>query len=441
MIKLVDPSGFNFDQPIMSLIDVHSRGIDSGWLKKSAAVLTKELSDIRPESGKTFMHLIALGDSETYGANRNGDLFPKCANEKYHDTFVKYANFYRHHKNKPKLGHRVYGHVKASAYNPEMHRVELIISIDNQAAPDTIEKVASGSDIPVSMAASVPFDECTICHNKARTVKDYCNCITKHATQVLADGRQVGMINWEPKFFDISEVARNADRIAFSLRKVASVTSPVLSASVAEAMGITAPVDLLDANMQKKAEFLGYLATLERELTQHNKYAAYLTRSITLPKVAEQDVRPVFNLLKQARVLLPIEDFYKLVLGDRFSEVEHDLPMAKAAMYTVYREADCQPESFLSGLNNYEPLDKSLPNGIKQMIKAAIAKSSLTDDDINRCVVRHVLTEKCASVVPYKPAEVTDAGKYLAQEYAKYKFAFLENENPSVIRLSMLQNC
>ena len=171
MIKVVDPAGFNFDQPIMSLVDVHSRGVDSSWLTKTAAVLTKEMLEIRPEKGVTFMHLIALGDMESYGHNRNGDGFPKEANEKYHHTFVTHANFYRHHKNKPERGHKVYGNVKYSSYNPAMRRVELIIGIKDKDAPDTIQKVASGQDIPVSMACMVPHDFCSICGNKAKSTK------------------------------------------------------------------------------------------------------------------------------------------------------------------------------------------------------------------------------------------------------------------------------
>ena len=152
MIKVVMPSSFNFDQQVMSLVDVHSRGIDNSWLKKSAAVLTKELSDIRPTPGTAYVHLIALGDAETYGLNRNGDSFPKSANEKYHDTFVKHAKWYHNHKNKPARGDKVYGTVKCSAYNPTMKRVELIVGISEKDDPDSIHKLANGEDLPVSMA-------------------------------------------------------------------------------------------------------------------------------------------------------------------------------------------------------------------------------------------------------------------------------------------------
>lgn len=439
MIKIVDPSGFNFDQPITSLVEVHSRGIDSGWLKKSAAVLTKELSDIRPEPGRTFMHLIALGDSEYYGSNRNGDIFPKQANEKYHDTFVKHANFYRHHKNKPHLGHTIYGNVKAAAHNPEMHRVELIISIDNEKAPDTIQKVAAGEDLKVSMACAVPYDVCSVCNHKASTTADYCDCLKKYATQMLSDGRVVGMINEQPKFFDISEVSRNADRIAFSLRKVASVTSHIFSADLADSLGITAPIEMLGGKLQKRAVFLSYLAQLESDMS-----GVQAGRCLAQPlglsgSVPDSEVRPMLYHLKQANVLLPMEDFFKVVMGDQYLRIANDIPAAKAAMSGMFKSAARNPETFLSGLNNYEPLDKAVSNGISQLIKEAVAKGSLTDDGIKRRVASLVLTKR-ASVVQYNSVEITDAGRYLASEYAKYKFAFLEDKDPSVVKLGMLQN-
>ena len=100
MLKVISPSSFDFDQPVMSLVDVHSRGVDNTWLRKSAAVLTKEMSELRPEKGITFAHLIALGDMETTGLNRNGDGFPAAENKAHRHTFVKHARWYHNHKNK-----------------------------------------------------------------------------------------------------------------------------------------------------------------------------------------------------------------------------------------------------------------------------------------------------------------------------------------------------
>jgi hypothetical protein len=172
MIKVVLPSSFNFDQQVMSVIDVHSKGVDSCWLKKSAAVLTKELSEVRPDPNFTHVHLIALGDQEKTGFNRNGDGFPKATNKTRHDTFVKYANWFHNHRNKPARGDKIYGHVKASAYNEPMGRVELIVAIDNKKDPDSIEKLARGEDIPVSMACFPPGTLVRLSSGDERPIED-----------------------------------------------------------------------------------------------------------------------------------------------------------------------------------------------------------------------------------------------------------------------------
>ena len=67
MFKLINTDSYDFNEPSATLMDLHSRGVDSSWLQKRAAVLTKEMADIKPEKGKTYMHLIALGDGERYG--------------------------------------------------------------------------------------------------------------------------------------------------------------------------------------------------------------------------------------------------------------------------------------------------------------------------------------------------------------------------------------
>lgn len=448
MIKVVDPASFNFDQPITSLVEVHRRGVDSGWMKKTAAVLTKEMAELRPEPGRTFVHLIALGDMEFFGGNRNGDGFPKEANQKYHDTFVKFANFYRNHKNKPEKGHTIYGNVKHSAYNPEMHRVELIISIDNKKAPDTVEKVASGKDLPVSMACRVSEDICSICNHASKTTAEYCDHLKKMATAILEDGRQVCMINRDPTFFDISEVVRNADRIAFSLRKVASVGC-VFSADLATEMGVTAPMSVYDLRFQKKLGLLQKAAALEQELhalvgqdANLRSIAACLNVPLGVSKQGATDVqlKPVLGVLKKASVSLPIEDFYRLILGEKYAQVEPHLPAARAALPTIYGSLEKNAEQIFSRIDAFFPIDNFETSGIKDIVKTALAVGSLNDDALSRRMTSLTLTKQ-AGFVPYeKAASTTDAGRYLACEYACYKLAFLDNQNPFVMRMSLLQN-
>ena len=153
MIKAVLSGSFDFGGvSCMDLAKVHSRGIDSDFMTKRAGVLTREIEDLRPEKGREYIHLIALGDQETYGLNRNGDGFPKAANQECHGTFVTDAHVYKHHQNKdPK---KASGAVKASAYNEPARRVDLIVGVDTDLWAPELTKLANGDLVPVSMACT-----------------------------------------------------------------------------------------------------------------------------------------------------------------------------------------------------------------------------------------------------------------------------------------------
>lgn len=146
--------------------DISSTVGAGGEIVKSASELGKQASTIfnmeydalKPPQGMTGIHLVALGDSDAYPMNRNGDLFTKEACVKYHDTFVKYGHVFEHHRNKdPK---KAIGQIKAAAYNPDMHRIELYIWADNEKAHDHLERLEKTGEVPFSMAARVPFDRC-----------------------------------------------------------------------------------------------------------------------------------------------------------------------------------------------------------------------------------------------------------------------------------------
>lgn len=138
--------------------DISSTVGVGGEIVKSASELGKQASTIfkceydalKPPKGMTGIHLVALGDSEAYPMNRNGDLFSKEACQKYYDTFVKHGHVFEHHRNKdPK---KAIGQIKAAAYNPDMHRIELYIWADNEKAHDHLERLEKTGEVPFSMA-------------------------------------------------------------------------------------------------------------------------------------------------------------------------------------------------------------------------------------------------------------------------------------------------
>lgn len=156
------------DTPRVALIKYASNGLSGmdkqAFVKRASEETSEELlrkvAQMEVKPGEELVHLIAMGTTEAYGPNRNGDGFSKKACIEYHPTFVKHARFYRNHKNKDP--EKSYGIVKASAFNPVMQRVELIVALNGNekaakannglVASKEMEKLASGDDISVSMA-------------------------------------------------------------------------------------------------------------------------------------------------------------------------------------------------------------------------------------------------------------------------------------------------
>src|SRR5688500_9595764 len=208
-IKIIIPSSWNLGDAICQQIKLSNAGLvgsDYGVLVKragadAAAWIKKALANFPKDC--VPLHVIAMGATEGYGPNRNGDGFKEASLKRYCDTFVKYAKHYRHHKNKdPK---NCYGNVKAALYNDPMRRVELLIALNANekaakayggfVADKEIEMIESGKDIPVSMACKVAYDVCSGCGNKAKNRSEYCtedNCkyggCRDNLTNVASDG-------------------------------------------------------------------------------------------------------------------------------------------------------------------------------------------------------------------------------------------------------------
>lgn len=154
MIKLIHSA--SFDPIVGAGAEIIKR---SGELTKQAStIFGVDYDALKPDDKSVGIHVVALGDAEHYGQNRNGDLFPKEACVKYHDTFVKHGHVYRHHKNKDP--EKSIGIIKASAYNEPMGRVELFIHADKEKAAPELERLEKEGEIPVSMACCVQHDRC-----------------------------------------------------------------------------------------------------------------------------------------------------------------------------------------------------------------------------------------------------------------------------------------
>lgn len=212
---------------------------------KTASEASDYIQNVRPQAGKSIVLVLAMGAYETYGLNRNGDGFnehpyrtgfkPTCGHTgceapvawvkrgelltDHYKSFETHGKIYRHHQNKDPS--KASGDVIKAFWNPQMHRVELLLGIDNDKAPDLVQRIADGEYPAVSMGCKIKYDVCTICGHRAPTRAEYCDHLKFSMRRVMPSGLQAGALNPSPRFFDISFVIKPADQTGYMMKKVA----------------------------------------------------------------------------------------------------------------------------------------------------------------------------------------------------------------------------
>lgn len=144
----------------------------------------------------------------------------------------------------------------------------------------------------------VPFDVCVICKNRAPTRKHYCEHARYYLNKIWpATGQMVYVINYRPKFHDISQVLIGADRIAKTLMKVASsksyhfMGSAFAAEKFAEKGGLSVPERLAKQSAERK------VATMEKDVPSSEPPASaedvnHLAETIMEVKSREKDLPP-----------------------------------------------------------------------------------------------------------------------------------------------------
>lgn len=349
MVKVIDQS--SFDQSVGTGMELVSR--QGEMTKQASTIFGMDYSDMKPDDRHVGIHVVALGDEEHYGANRNADSFDKQACIKYHDTFVKHGHVFRHHMNKQ--AEKAIGKVVASAYNEPMGRIELFIHADKEKAAPELERLEKDGEIPFSMAAFLPFDVCSVCGAMRKSAGDSSECehVRDHLGELWDDGRKVFTRNTEPKFFDISFVGKPADRIAWNLTKAASSGHVVDSARLAVFDGVTAPDDIAidpGAASRKLAyaravsgigdKYVGWLSKVASASSVEDRYLyafagvqAPRIDDATIDRMREVPVRDMLSKLASCGIVMDVPTFFKYAMGDGFDiYVKPVLPGVEAAV-------------------------------------------------------------------------------------------------------------
>jgi hypothetical protein len=459
MIKVIQANSQDFSEPVASLIKVSSRGIIGNdrvnLVKRAGAEFVHKLENIKFANDEIPVHLIAIGATEDYGPNRNGDGFKRACCKQYHDTFVKHARFYRDHLNKNPA--KSYGLVKASAYHEPMRRIELICALNGTkeaaerngglVADKELEKLARGDDIGVSMACTIPFDVCSHCGNQAKTRAEYCDSIEngghckagglKHNMGKCAyDGSILYADNPNPRFFDISHVFRPADRIAYISGQLKAASAFVSGAELAELLGVTAPC-VIDASGQpqrvlEQLSALEKLAHAETLITPRDYVKAALAenRAVCPPvkaaEVADHQLNDIFKALADAAVVLPPADFLNLTVKTANTEL---LGAVTAALPGVFTKLAADPD-IVSSLeqNAYNP-SYAAGGKLNAWAQKVAATKSILPKAVEKRAYLAVLREtpvvnpESFNVMTKNAQSNNAAVNALARHYALYKIA------------------
>lgn len=477
MYKTIALGAWDFGVAPMSLVKSASSGL-SGYdlsvlVKRANSEFAELARNVQLAAGEVPLHLIAMGATEVYGPNRNGDGFGKQALQRYCHTFEKYARWYRNHKNKDQ--DKSYGVVKLAYYNPQMHRVELLVALNGSEkaakanggllADDELQLLERGESIPVSMAAKVAYDVCVACGNEAPSRAKYCqsreeggNCsrfgCRTGLTKVADDGFVQYVDNPHPHFFDISKVYRNADPIAFGdkaryMAKAASCEYVPGGAELAELAGVSAPAAMVlpftqSADEARQVQLAYKLAAVEDQL-ESTQSPSRQDRALALafsPQVQPPaDLTPLCKAgsatlatglaaLASQQVSLPVRDFLRLIVderSDKYAALVAEVPGLLPGIYNRLITDDSLVERIRH--NPFKPSQGLAPASQRQWAAKQAATHSLQPELVQSraalMAIRHNTTSTLLQRSEKSAAEASSEAYDLARRYALYKLAFL----------------
>ncbi len=479
MVKAIASWAPLFDQPVAQIVKLSSHGLAgqdrASLIKRASADLLHDLDHLREKvaADETLIHLLAIGATEDYGANRNGDGFRRRTCQNYHPTFVKYAHFYRNHENKDPR--KSFGRIIKSAWHDPMKRVELLVALnstDSSAkrnggllADRELEKLASGRDIPVSMACRVAYDICSYCGNQAPSTADYCSGVHQGGmckagglrdnigALVEIDGgiHQLHADNPHPTFFDISHVFRPADRIAYvtgALEKAAAAGGRIIkSADLARQCGMVVPYELVvDGNQPKHVQRLIKLAyelsAIEEDIASGRAPVSQILTTafrptvqggedaLALPAMFREKFALSLRALADQHICLPFVRFVELVADQPFEKAAEIATIASRVLPGIYTRllTDSNLPARIKE-SQYAPSEAAAPAGFAGWAQKLAADLSLANRHVQTRVTRAALHQevagfRCANGHEKVAAAHDSVGK-LAEEYALYQLSFL----------------
>ena len=301
--------------PIVRVLEVPRRG----HIKLAAPVhplIAEFLKGYRRDADSLPLLVTPMGAGESWGSNVNGDYFTREGltheGRDYGYKTFQDALIYAHHNNKnPEIA---YGRIPMTAWNPRMDRVEAIVILSRGRArrfgPDRIiEDLEEGRPRDLSMGCKVPFDVCSICGQRSKTMEKYCSDLKLHMNQIYPDGRRAMAINTMPRFFDLSFVLVKAAKESGVLQKVAQANPIFLSSAwMAKTAGLKEATEKT-SDIQKEVP----LRPTEQPAISATAEPAASDKMVM--ELAGHDSETALSTLSHLGVVLSPDEFKRLVVA------------------------------------------------------------------------------------------------------------------------------
>jgi hypothetical protein len=435
---------------------------------KSAAsdTFTKDLlKEHAPDKDHFMLHVVAMGDQETYGPNKNGDGFPKEALEKFTPTFITDGCFFREHRNRCQETQGI-GTIKGAAFNPKMRRTELVVHGNKKKAEKEYEMAKAGKALSFSMSCRVPYDICSCCEKKASSPKNYCEHLKHNMLQYLPEFKKYAFaVNDRPKFFDISAVEKPADRIAHYLdyafpegEKSASFHGVITGAQWAEFEGVKLPgADIIWEPAQQKLleklasceEYINHIFTTKS--ASKDPKAAFVRDVIPNSfneELEDKDIELLRNLqvgtmcreLAKRASILPFHSFTAYATGRKLQDTMDD-PITKKAcdmlpeIFKKLMTSGCGCElgnMFDAGSEYGSSNDPGNDDSVQQFMNSVEQKFSIKTEPVKNRVITITIVKgakqltKQASTITLTP-NFESRALALAETYGLYKLSALND--------------
>lgn len=450
MIKFSETSHWNFGiEPVSIIRDVKS------LVKRASA---EPLLKYAKTKGQTDVHLIALGAYEGTGYNRNMDCFLESDCIKNAHWFVDSGvydkvkkaydgrAFNRHHKNKPE--DPKYGNIKAAAYNHNMRRLELIVGHDDDKCADILDEIEKKGQANYSMASKQEHDICSWCKHAAATDKDRCEHIPEKLGEINKIGEVCGMINPNPRWFEISYVKRPADRIGMSLKIASSEHVRMLPSDYLNLYtGFVSPDE--PVMISKKASDKRYLITKMAEMekrveaiaqgkatTTKEKYIAEQASKLkdsdhlsdsTIDELRKFEPSKLLKALADNGIILNPDEFTKYTFGDRVKKER--VEGMKTHLPGIFSKLKDNCDDVVND-EHFEPSSMDfLPKEIRSLVGGLADGHSMFGPHARNRVIRITIIKRAPGSLKPEPHDEEKSklafDRELAKTYATYKLAAL----------------